>query len=99
MTTTLTRGRSATSEPCGCLAQTFVEGDARRPPEHTFGQRDVGLALGGVVDREGLIDDLRRGARDLEHLLRQLEDGELVGIADVDRSDVVAVEQSEEAAD
>ena len=39
------------------------------------------------------------GAGDLEHELGQLEHGELVGVADVHRADVVGLEQREEPGD
>src|SRR6476659_7345108 len=99
MTTALTRGWSGTSEPCRGVAQPFVQRHARLPPEHPLGQGDVGLALRGVVDRQWLVDDLRRRTGYLEHLLRQLENRELVGVADVHRPDVVAVEQGENPPD
>ena len=68
-------------------------------PSSAPGPGDVGLALGGVVDREGLVDDLRRRAGDLDDHLGQLRDRELVRVADVGRAGDVGVEQGEEAPD
>ena len=52
------------------------------------GWRCVGSSIGQRLER-----DLRRRAGDVEHRLGQLEDRELVRVADVHRADVVGLEQ------
>src|SRR5437899_871954 len=59
-------------------AEAFVELDLGLPPQHVLHASDVGLANLRVVDRQRLEDDLARRADDLQHLLRELEQRELV---------------------
>src|SRR5215213_2818690 len=66
------------------LAQSLVETHLGFPPEYLLCPGDVGLAYFGVVDGEGFVDDLAAAAPDLEHFLGQLEQGELLRVADVD---------------
>src|SRR4051812_23317931 len=73
--------------------------DLRLPTEQLLRQGDVGLALGRVVGGERLERDLRRRAGDVDHRLGELEDRELVRVADVHRADVVGLEQRRDAAD
>src|SRR5215213_11723825 len=63
----------------------LAELDLRLPAQLLARERDVGLAHLRVVGRERLVDDLRARARDLDDLLGELEQRELVRIADVDR--------------
>src|SRR5438046_531001 len=85
-------------EPFGRAGQALPELHLRLPTEARLGEGDVGAALRRVVLRQRLVHDLRRAGRDLQDELGQLLDGELVGVADVDRADEVGVEQGEEAA-
>src|SRR3954470_2887980 len=57
----------------------------RFPAEQLAGERDVGLADLRIVGRQRLEDDLRPRAGDLDHRLGQLEQRELVRVADVHR--------------
>ena len=57
------------------------------PAELLPGQADVRPPLGRVVGRQRLEDDLRTRTRQPDHLFGQLADGELAGIAEVDRPD------------
>ena len=70
------------------------------PAELFFGQGDVRAAADGVVLGEGGVDDPGAAPRELEDLFGQLEDGELAGIAQVDRADEpVGVHQPDERLD
>src|SRR5437016_6115390 len=69
----------------------LLELDLRLPAQHLLRPRDVRLAHLRVVHRKRLEHDLARRARDLEHLLRQLEQRELVRVADVDRRVLAAL--------
>src|SRR4051795_8021089 len=59
--------------------------DLRLPVELLACERDVGLANLRIVDRERLVDDLRPRARHVDDLARELEQRELLRVADVDR--------------
>src|ERR1700677_1958307 len=61
----------------------FPQRDLRRPSEQLARELGVGLALLGVIDRQRLVDDLRRRARQLFHDLGQLQQRELIRVADV----------------
>src|SRR4051812_5514866 len=60
------------------LPQSLVETHLGFPPEYLLCPGDVGLAYLGIVDRQRLVDDLALAAPDLEHLLGELEQGELL---------------------
>src|SRR2546427_170646 len=78
---------------CGDRAlESLTQRDRRCPSQDLAGEREVGLTLGGIVDRQRLVHDLRAGPGELEHDLGQLEHGELAVVADVDRAGGVAVE-------
>src|SRR5215217_5424051 len=64
--------------------ESLPEFDLGLPAEHLAGERDVRLADLRVVGGQGLVHDLRARAGDLDHRVGQLEQRELVGIADVD---------------
>src|ERR687896_355916 len=59
-----------------------VERDVRLPAQNLLRARDVGLPDLRIVDRQRLEDDLAAAAPDLEHLLGQLEQRELLRVAD-----------------
>src|ERR1019366_4726003 len=63
--------------------QPFAKRDLRRPSEQLARERDVGLALLGIVLGQRLEDDLGGGARQLFDRLGQFEQRELVGVAHV----------------
>src|SRR5437588_204845 len=86
-------------EPGDGALQSFPQRNGRLPAEQLLGQGDVGLPLGGVVDRERFVDDLAGRTGELHDDVGQLPDGELVGVADVHGTDVVGVEQPEQAPD
>src|SRR3954453_15565236 len=65
--------------------QALLELDLGLPAENVLGQRDVGLPDLRIVGGQRLVDDLGLRAGDLEHRLGQLEQRELVRVADVDR--------------
>src|SRR6266508_728877 len=64
--------------------QSLLELDLRLPAEDLAGARDVRLPHLGIVDRQRLVHDLALRARELEDALRQLQDRELLRVADVD---------------
>ena len=78
------------------LCDPNLERDLRLPSEDLLGLGDVGSALLGVVAREGQVDDLRARTRVLDRKLRQLQDGELARVANVDRSDRLFLREEEE---
>ena len=69
------------------------------PAQDLLGQRDIGLAHLRVIGRERLEDDLRLRARDLDHRLRELQQRELVGVADVDRLVVARLGEGDHPSD
>src|SRR5947209_3727624 len=77
----------------------LLELDLGFPAEHLLRARDVGLPLLRIVDRQRLEDDLARRAGDLELLLRQLEQRELLRVADVHRHVLAALREQDEPAD
>src|SRR3990170_1463260 len=80
-------------------AEPLVERDLRLPGQDLLRAGDVRLADLRVVDRQRLEDDLAAAAPDLEHLLRQLEQRELLRVADVHRQVLAALLQRDQAAD
>src|SRR5256714_3316778 len=85
-------------EPLVGAGETFAEVDLGAPAEHLGRKRDVGPAPNGIVHGKRLEDDLGARARDLEHGVGELEDGELVRVADVHRTGPIGVEEGEDAA-
>jgi hypothetical protein len=66
--------------------QPFLELDHRLPAELLAGECDVGAALGRVVGGKRFEHDLRARPGEPDHLFGELENGELVRVAEVDRS-------------
>src|SRR5947209_14230907 len=66
-------------------AQSLAEVHLGGPSELLAGQGDVGLADLRVVGGQRLEDDLRARPGDLDDRLGELQQRELVGVADVDR--------------
>ena len=60
------------------------------PSEDLAGLGNVGLALGGIIFGQGLVDDFLVGAGELDDFFGELRDGDFVGVTDVDRIGVVA---------
>src|SRR5262245_58786234 len=85
-------------EPFVGAGETFAEVDLRAPAEHVVREGDVGPAAHRIVDGERLVHDLGARPGDLEHLLCEVEDGELVRVPDVHRTDPVGVEKGEDPA-
>jgi hypothetical protein len=79
--------------------KTLAQRHLRRPAEQLLSQRDVRPALLGIVDRQRLVHDLRARSRQLLHGLRQFEQRELIGIADVHRVVMPGLRQRDDAAD
>src|SRR5829696_7897333 len=77
----------------------LAELDLRLPAELLPRERDVGLADLRVVGRKRLVDDLRARAGDLDHLLGELEQRELVRVADVHREVQPRLRESDDAVD
>ncbi len=69
------------------------------PAEQVASAGYVGLALLGVVDGQRLVDDLRARLGHLEHGLGELQQRELVGVADVDRRVDIGLGKADDAAD
>src|SRR5450755_2172020 len=79
--------------------QTVDQLDLRFPAEDLAGQRDVWLAHLWIIGRQRLEDDLGLRARHLQHRLGELEQGELVGVADVHRVVVARLREGDDPAD
>src|ERR1051325_7495740 len=71
--------------------QSLFELDLRLPAQHLPGSGDVGLANLRIVDGQRLVDDLALRRRDPDNSLRELENRELVRVAEVDRQVLVAL--------
>ena len=67
------------------LPSPCVQRDRGLPAEQRPGPGDVGLALGRIVLRQRPAHELRGRAGHRQHLLGQLQDGELARVAEVDR--------------
>ena len=80
-------------------AQAVDQLDRRFPAEQVAGAADVGAALLRIVGRQRLVDDLRARVGHLDHGLGQLQQGELVRVADVDRRVDVGLGEGDDAAD
>ena len=81
--------------------QAFAQLDGGFPIENGFGLVNDGLALLRVVLCGGLVDDFRLCAGQLNHQLRQLFDGKLVGIPQVDGAGdgIIGIHHSNETVD
>src|SRR5215211_5945208 len=80
-------------------AQALAELDRRLPAEDLAREGDVGPAHLRVVRRQRLVDDLRPRPGDVDHRVRQLEQRELVGVADVDRIVEAGLRQPDDPVD
>src|SRR5690606_25120498 len=69
------------------------------PTQYFLGPADIGLALQGVVLGQGLEDNLLVGARELDDLLGEFQDGGLVGVSDVDGFHIRTLQESVYALD
>ena len=69
------------------------------PAEFPLSQRNVGLALAGVISRQGLFDQRQIRTDAGAHLFGQLANGELMRIAQVDGPGGVAIHQADQALD
>lgn len=65
--------------------------DGRRPVEMLARGRNVGLALQGIIGRQGTKHQLRARARHLDNFLSELENGELARVPKIQRADAAAV--------
>ena len=73
------------------LAQSILQGNLRLPAQLLAGQRNVRLPLARIVGRQRLGDEGRFRSRHVDDHLGEPADGELAGIAEIDRAgDVVA---------
>ena len=79
--------------------QAVAQRDLRLPAEEVACARDVGSALLGVVRGQRLVHDLGARARDRDDGLGELEQGELVGVADVDGEVLAGLGERDQAAD
>src|SRR6202034_3762314 len=61
------------------------------------GTGDIRLALFGVIDRKGPVDDLLFGAREGDHLFCKLLQGDFRRVADIDGKVVVAEQKAMDA--
>src|ERR1022692_3961133 len=66
--------------------EAILEADRGLPSEQCFGLFDVRLTLLRIIARQGLVADLRRPTHLAQDFLRELQDCELVRIADIDRT-------------
>ncbi len=81
--------------------QALLQRNARPPSHHFSGKANVGLALLGVVGRQGLVDEFGLRACERRDGVGELNHGELAGVAEVDRASEVfgLVHQAHEAFD
>src|SRR6266540_2448759 len=79
--------------------QALLQRDLRLPAEDLLRARDVRLALLRVVHRQGLVDDLARRARHAQHEIGELEQRELLRVAEVDRQVLARLREQDQAAD
>src|SRR3954470_3000630 len=79
--------------------QALAEVDLRLPAQQLAREADVGLADLRIVGRQRLEDDLRARLGDLDDRLGQLEQRELVRVADVDRLVLAGLGQQDHPAD
>src|SRR5438552_15774739 len=79
-------GREHPSEP-------LLQLDLRLPAEHLLGPRDVRLTDLGIVDREGLVDDLARRAGHAETGVGELVERELARVPDAHRQVLSALRE------
>src|SRR5262249_28721710 len=77
--------------------QAVFQRHLRFPVKELSGARDVRLPLLGVVDRQVAVLDAAPRPAEAQDLLRELEHGDLVRVAEVDRELVAAVEGREDA--
>src|SRR4051795_6095377 len=70
--------------------QPLLELNLRLPAQHLPGSGDVRLANLRIVDGQRLVDDLALRRGDVDNCLRELQNRELVRIAEVDRQVLVA---------
>src|SRR5947209_3629546 len=68
------------------LFEAFLELDRGLPTQAGAGQRDIGLALLGIIGRERLLPETAPASGLCNDFLGKLPDRELVGVAEVDRS-------------
>src|SRR5687768_10933918 len=85
------------AEPLERQLQSGVGVHARLPAEAGAGAPDVGLADLGVVLGQRTEDDLAAGTRQTDDALGQLQERQLLGIADVDRIAAAPLHQLPEA--
>src|SRR5215210_1521549 len=79
--------------------QPLLELDFRLPAQHLPGSGDVGLANLWIVDGKCLVDDLALRRRKLDNCLRELQNRELLGIAEVHGQVLAALGEQMQAAD
>src|SRR5436309_11892085 len=85
ITTTRLHTHGLRSQACDRPPKAVLERDLRLPAQQLAGPADLRLADLRVVLGQSLEHDLALRARHLEHDVRQLEEGELLRIAEVDR--------------
>ena len=73
-------------------------GKEGRDAEKLAGKRDIGLTDLGIVGRQRFVHDLRTRAGHFDHGFRQLEQRELVRVADVDRHVMTGLRERDDAA-
>ena len=67
------------------FVETFPQLDLRLPSEQRLGKADIRAALSGIVLRQRPVHDARLGAGELDHKRSELQHGEFIRIADIDR--------------
>src|SRR2546425_12209431 len=80
-------------------AQALLERHLGLPAEDLLRPRDVRLPLLGIVDRQGLVDDLALRTGDADHGFGELEQRELVRIAEVHGQVLAGLREQDESAD
>ena len=77
--------------------QALFQFDVGLPVQDLARPRDVRLPDLGIVDRQGLEDDLALRARDPDDGLGQVEQGHLMRVPEVDRKVLLALDEQVEA--
>src|SRR5712664_1768873 len=87
------------AEPGDRSAQAVVEADGWLPHQRLLGAPDIGPAGLGVVLGERPVLDRALTAAEVANALSQLEHGDLIGVAQVDRIAAATVEETDDALD
>ena len=93
------RSRELRLEKVDRGAEPFVQPHLRLPTEYPAGLADVGLSNLGIVDGQRFVHDLGSRSGQLDDPVRELENGHLGGVPDVDRVLLLGPQKPDDALD